>query len=1094
VSTSHARAIAAAVLVLCLSACALGGLGSLNRIDRIVTMPPAQLRESHAVHLRAVVVLSKTAGDPRLFVSDGTGLIEIDPRSAGDGLAAGDLLDIGGVTGCSPWLTPMVLRPSIHRLGRAPIPAPQPFTARELILSAGEHSHRWVRVTGKVLRADSEGVRVALQVDNNGYRYWVSAPSDVAGNALVGRTVNVDGVVGPGHQDASGKAERVWITAPGAAGIVIADDKTGDAPQPGERVARSIREFQNLLSPTGAFAVPVSIHGVVTYYDNPEYMLFIQDATGGSFVRIWNQRLPAELMRGQSVQVEGVTARGLFAPMIDKPTIAILGQGEPLSVPHIPVEGLLLAEHEAELVEVDAELRSIDAAQPPSLGLIAGDTRFRAKLPHGAPAPPSGLAVDSMVRIRGVYGSIVNDKGQLVGLQLFVPSWDDVKVIRRPPEGRNEAPFTQIGVLRKYSPGGLSAARARVRGVISFVSADRLYMEDPTGGIAIPWHEHPTERPGDTVEASGYVALDGLQLVLDDAQVRKTGTAPLQPVRLSALEALGGSYNGRLVTIGGYLLERGLNAGSQSLILIDGGQVFSASLDQGQGSNTVFGIEKDTLVEVTGVCVVSSQASASTTLPKALQIRMRAPADAVTVRRAPWWSAERTWTALAVMTGCASFVLFWVALLRRRVRQQTATIRDQLRKEASLKLAAEAASRAKSEFLAHMSHEVRTPLNGICGMTALLLDSPMGEEQRSHLGMVKQSADSLLTIINDILDLAKIEAGKLSLDSSRFPLRDTVERAVAMLGLAARRKGLEFECRFAAGVPNALEGDPVRLRQILLNLVGNALKFTSAGFIRVEVKMESSAADRVQLQFSVSDSGTGIPAARMATIFDPFEQADSSITRSYGGTGLGLTISARLAGLMGGRIWAESVLGAGSTFHFTATFNVAAGAAEPQAPAEAPRMETRSLRVLVAEDNAINRKLACKILERRGHVVAVAQNGREALEAVQAANFDLVLMDVQMPEMDGIEATRRIRAWEQPARRRTMIAAMTAHAMPEDRERCLKAGMDSYVTKPLQIAQLAMVLKQAADAASAEASGAAEAEHPVPAGAIERPMRQAEMP
>ena len=321
-------------------------------------------------------------------------------------------------------------------------------------------------------------------------------------------------------------------------------------------------------------------------------------------------------------------------------------------------------------MEVDAQLRSIEAVEPPVLRLIAGETRFRATLAHGAPAPPGGLSVDSVVRIRGVYGSIVNEKGQLVGLQLFVPSWDDVKVIRRPPEAREEVPFTQIGSLRRYSPGGISAARARVRGVVSFVSADRLYVEDSTGGIAIPWHERPVERPGDVVEASGYVGIDGLQLVLDDAQVRKMGTAPLQPVRLSAMEALGGSYSGRLVTIGGYVLERGLNAGSQSLILIDGGQVFSASLDQGQGSNTVFGLEKDTLVAVTGVCVVSSQASASTTLPKALQIRMRTPADVVTVRRAPWWSATRTWAALAVMTGCAGFVLFWAALLRRRVRQQ----------------------------------------------------------------------------------------------------------------------------------------------------------------------------------------------------------------------------------------------------------------------------------------------------------------------------------------------------------------------------------------------------------------------------------------
>jgi len=370
----------------------------------------------------------------------------------------------------------------------------------------------------------------------------------------------------------------------------------------------------------------------------------------------------------------------------------------------------------------------------------------------------------------------------------------------------------------------------------------------------------------------------------------------------------------------------------------------------------------------------------------------------------------------------------------------------------------------------------------------LLLDTPLEEEQRSYLDMVKQSADGLLTIINDILDLAKIEAGKLSLDSSRFPLRDTVERAVAPLALGARRKGLEFECRVSAGTPDPLEGDPVRLRQILLNLAGNALKFTNAGFIRLEVAVESREAARVRLRFSVSDSGIGIPPQRLATIFDPFEQADSSISRSFGGTGLGLTICARLAGLMGGRIWAESLPGAGSTFHFTATFQVAAAAAAPAAPVDSPDTESRSLRILVAEDNPINRKLACKLLEKRGHVVAVAQNGKEAVEAVQAGAFDLVLMDVQMPEVDGIEATRRIRAWEQAAGRRTMIAAMTAHAMVEDRERCLEAGMDSYVTKPFQIAQLATVLRQAADAAAAEA-GLSE-----PARATERPAAPAELP
>jgi len=1082
VSISHRLAAAAAVLALCFSACAPGGREPLNRIDRIVGMPPAELREGHAVHLRAVVVLSKTAGDPMLFVSDGTGAIEIDSRFVKSGLAFGDLLDIDGITGCSGWLAPIVFHPAIHRLSRAPVPEPQPISARELVLSAGEHRHRWVRASGRVLHADSDaGIRVALEIDQNGYRYWASAPSNIDRNAIMGRRVTLDGVVGPGHAETGGGAERAWITVSQAAGIVVTDNPPGAPPASGSRIGRSIREFQYLLGPGGESALPVSIHGVVTFYDDPAHMLFVQDATGGSFVMTVNGRFPPGLARGQSVLVEGTAAAGLFAPLIDKPKIAILGRAAPLHVPRIPDTRLLLAEHEAEMVEVDAQLRLIEAAEPPVLRLIAGETRFRATLTHGAPAPPSGLSVDSVVRIRGVYGSIVNEKGQLVGLQLFVPSWDDVKVVHRPPEARDEVPLTPIGALRKYSPGGISAARARVRGVVSFAGADRLYVEDLTGGIAIPWQARPVERPGDVVEASGYVGIDGLQPILDDAQVRKTGTAPLQPVRLSATEALGGTYNGRLVKIRGHLLERGLNAGSQSLILIDSGQVFTADLDQGRGSNTVFGLEKDTLVEVTGVCVVNSQAVESTTLPKALQIRMRTPADVVVVQRAPWWSATRTWAALAVMTGCAGFVLFWAGLLRRRVRQQTATIRDQLHREAALKTAAEAASRAKSEFLAHMSHEVRTPLNGICGMTALLMDSPLNEEQRSYLGMVQQSADSLLTIINDILDLAKIEAGKLSLDSRRFALRDTVEHAVAVLAVAARRKGLAFECRVDDDAPHDLEGDPVRLRQVLLNLVGNALKFTNAGFIRVEVALASREAGRVQLRFSVSDSGTGIPAERIATIFDPFEQADCSISRSFGGTGLGLTICARLAGLMGGRIWAESVPGAGSAFHFTANFGVTA-AADTEEPADSPDGESRSLRILVAEDNPVNRKLACKILERRGHVVAVAQNGREALEAVQASDFDLVLMDVQMPEVDGLEATRRIRSLE-PAGRRMLIAAMTAHAMAEDRERCLEAGMDSYITKPLQIAHLAKVLRQAADAASAGAPLPPEARPCEPAGA-----------
>jgi PAS domain S-box-containing protein len=392
------------------------------------------------------------------------------------------------------------------------------------------------------------------------------------------------------------------------------------------------------------------------------------------------------------------------------------------------------------------------------------------------------------------------------------------------------------------------------------------------------------------------------------------------------------------------------------------------------------------------------------------------------------------------------------------------------------KEAAEAANRAKSEFLANISHVIRTPMNGIFGMTHLLLDTDLTAEQREHLDTVRVSAESLLTILNDILDLSKIESGKLVLDPVPFRLRESLEEALKPHAVRARAKGLGLPWRVLPDVPESLRGDWGRLRQGLVNLVGNAVKFTERGEVAITVRRQASAGNDQSrepaadcfLHFEVSDTGIGIPADKLATIFEPFEQADSSTTRKYGGTGLGLTISARLVELWGGRIWVESQPGQGSVFHFTARLE-ALPTGDPVLPtaddAGEEQPPLRPLRILMAEDNRINQRVGQKMLEKQGHTVVLAANGREALEALEASPFDLVFMDVQMPEMDCLEATSVLRRREQGTGRRVPVIALTASAMKGDRERCLEAGMDGYVSKPLQPHELLRVVREVLSAA-----------------------------
>jgi signal transduction histidine kinase len=413
------------------------------------------------------------------------------------------------------------------------------------------------------------------------------------------------------------------------------------------------------------------------------------------------------------------------------------------------------------------------------------------------------------------------------------------------------------------------------------------------------------------------------------------------------------------------------------------------------------------------------------------------------------------------------------AELEARVTARTAELAERNVQLEAANVAARAASQAKSVFLASMSHEIRTPMNGVLGMARLLTETPLSSEQQECVSILKESAETLLSIIDEILDFSKIEAGRLDLESLDFDLRPLLDHLHVLLAVRAAEKGLQLSFDVAPGVPGRLNGDPGRLRQILTNLIGNALKFTPKGEVSLEVRLLSEDDTSSLLRFSVRDTGVGIPDHQIGALFTPFTQGDVSTTRQFGGTGLGLSICKRLVEKMGGEIGVESEAGRGSTFSFTARLGKAGGVSG-EAPALALHLAAaavpvgtarRRVRILLAEDNLINQAVALKNFERLGYSADIASNGVEALKALRSSPYDIVFMDVEMPEMDGLQATRLIRSGAAgDGVVKIAIVAMTAHAMRGDREKFLGAGMTDYITKPIDPKVLAATIERWAPA------------------------------
>jgi len=680
-------------------------------------------------------------------------------------------------------------------------------------------------------------------------------------------------------------------------------------------VLTEVGQIHRLTRSQARQGYPIHVKAVVTYFETtPD--LFIQDSTGSSWVH-WSRDLPKPV-QGQLIELWGVTTQVDFAPDIDKAHWTVIGQAPMPRAKRVTFEEMASTSVDARWVEVEGIVRAAEATANNCCLLLnvevpGGHVVVRVQ---GQATIPVGL-VDSYIRIHGACGAVFTLKNQLVGVALYVPSIQEIKTIEPGPPDPFAPAARPIEAVQRFTFTGRPTHRVKVAGIVTarFQGKD-LYIADQTGSVYVEAPQQAPLVPGDRVEVVGFAGFVDYRLVLKDSIWRRLGanSAPV-PIPIQADKALeDDSYDSALVTLDGQVTSLAILPNQEVLIVRQGAASFSA-IGQWKSTDRKEAPREGSRIRLTGILVMEKDGFG---MPQFFKIRMRSPEDAVVLENPSWWTRGRALSILGLVALIASLTSAWVLVLRRRVRSQTAELRRKNEELGAALKSAQEATQLKSEFLANMSHEVRTPMNAIIGMTALAMDATSREEQQEYLTDVTNSAESLLSLLNDILDLSKIEAGRMDLNPTPIALVDIVKDATHLLRTAAAQKGIELRYTVAPELFGSVAADPVRLRQVLLNLVGNAVKFTERGSVTVSAEVESQDETSICARFLVRDTGPGIPLDKQKIIFEAFRQADGSTARKHGGTGLGLAISARLVDLMGGKIWVESVPGKGSAFWFTA--------------------------------------------------------------------------------------------------------------------------------------------------------------------------------